>query len=747
MKKRLELTSQALLILEKRYLKKNENKEIIETPEEMFERVAEAIARVDLIYNPKTDVEMVKEIFYDMMTSLEFLPNSPTLMNAGKPFGQLSACFVLPVEDSLTSIFNTLKYAALIHQSGGGTGFSFSRLRPKGDIVRTTGGIASGPVSFMRVYDSATETIKQGGARRGANMGILRIDHPDIIEFIKVKDEEGILSNFNISVAITDDFWEKVLRDGEYELINPRNKEVVKKLRAKEVFDLIVKQAWKNGEPGIIFIDEINRKNPTPELGEIESTNPCGEQPLLPFESCNLGSINLSRMVREKDGKYEIDWNKLEKTVYNAVHFLDNVIDANYYPLKEIEEITKANRKVGLGVMGFHDLLIKLKIPYNSQEGRNIAEDIMRFILEKAREESQRLAEERGVFPNWNKSIYKISNLRLRNATLTTIAPTGSISIIANCSSGIEPVFALAYKRKISLGEWFEIHTLFREYLERNNLYSEDLIQKIIERGSIQEIDEIPEEAKRIFITALDIYPEDHLLMQAAFQKYVDNAVSKTVNLKNSATEDDIRKIYLLAYELKLKGVTVYRDKSRITQVLRVEEGKSGREKLKPRPRPHITKGVTMKMKTGCGNLYVTLNEDEFGICEVFSTLGKAGGCAASQTEAISRLISLALRSGIDLNSIIKQLKGIRCPTPIRDEEGDFILSCSDAIAKALEKYIILKEGKSTSKNGIFLFPNKKVEEKSENEYSGIPCPECGTPLEVQESCFTCRVCGYSRCY
>ncbi len=747
MKKKLELTPQALLILEKRYLRKNENKEIIETPEEMFERVAEAIARVDLSYNPKIDVERVKEIFYDMMVSLEFLPNSPTLMNAGKPFGQLSACFVLPVEDSLTSIFDTLKYAALIHQSGGGTGFSFSRLRPKGDIVRTTGGIASGPVSFMKVYDSATETIKQGGVRRGANMGILRIDHPDIIEFIKVKDEEGILSNFNISVAITDDFMKKVLKDEEYELINPRNKEVVKKLRAKEVFDLIVKQAWKNGEPGIIFIDEINRKNPTPELGEIESTNPCGEQPLLPFESCNLGSINLSRMVREKDRKYEIDWNKLEKTVYNAVHFLDNVIDANYYPLKEIEKITRANRKIGLGVMGFHDLLIKLKIPYNSQEGRDIAEKIMKFILEKAREESQRLAEERGVFPNWNKSIYKSSNLRLRNATLTTIAPTGSISIIANCSSGIEPIFALAYKRKISLGEWFEIHTLFKEYLEENNLYSEDLIQKIIEKGSIQEIDEIPEEAKRIFVTALDISPEDHLLMQAAFQKYVDNAVSKTVNLKNSAMEDDIRKIYLLAYELKLKGVTVYRDKSRTAQVLKVEGEKSSGEKLKPRPRPHITKGVTMKMKTGCGNLYVTINEDEFGICEVFSTLGKAGGCAASQTEAISRLISLALRSGIDLNSIIKQLRGIRCPSPTRDEEGEFILSCSDAIAKALEKYIILKEGKSTSKNSIFLFSDKKVEEKSENEYSGIPCPECGTPLEVQEGCFTCRVCGYSKCY
>ncbi|MEN2984775.1 MAG: vitamin B12-dependent ribonucleotide reductase [Dictyoglomaceae bacterium] len=747
MKRKLELTHQALLVLEKRYLKKNEKKEVIETPEEMFERVAETIAKVDILYNPKANIEEIKEVFYNMMISLEFLPNSPTLMNAGRSLGQLSACFVLPIEDSLISIFDTLKYAALIHQSGGGTGFSFSKLRPKGDIVRTTGGIASGPVSFMKVYDSATETIKQGGVRRGANMGILRVDHPDIIEFIKVKDEEGILSNFNISVAVTDDFMEKVLKDEEYELINPRNKEVVKKLKAREVFDLIVKQAWKNGEPGIIFIDEINRKNPTPEIGEIESTNPCGEQPLLPFESCNLGSINLSKMVKEKNGEYEIDWDKLKKTVYNAVHFLDNVIDANYYPLKEIEEITKANRKIGLGVMGFHDLLIKLKIPYNSYEGRNIAEEIMKFILEKAREESQRLAEERGVFPNWDKSIYKNLNLKLRNATLTTIAPTGSISIIANCSSGIEPIFALAYRRKISLGEWLEIHPLFKDYLEKNNLYSDSLIQRVIEKGSIQEIDDIPDSAKKIFVTALDISPEDHLLMQASFQKYVDNAVSKTVNLRNSATEEDVKKIYLLAYELKLKGVTVYRDKSRTTQVLKVFERKNMGEKLKPRPRPQITKGITLKMKTGCGSLYVTINEDDMGICEIFSTLGKAGGCAASQTEAISRLISLALRSGIDLSSIIKQLKAIRCPSPTRDEEGEYILSCSDAIAKALEKYINLKEGKNTSKNSLFLFPDKKIEEKRENEYSGIPCPECGTPLDAQEGCLICRVCGYSKCY
>jgi ribonucleoside-diphosphate reductase alpha chain len=741
---KLELTPQALFILEKRYLKKNENKEVIETPEEMFYRVADTIAKVDLIYNPNANIDEIREKFYEMMVSLEFLPNSPTLMNAGRPLGQLSACFVLPIEDSLISIFDGLKYAALIHQSGGGTGFSFSKLRPKGDIVRTTGGIASGPISFMKVFDSATETIKQGGVRRGANMGILRIDHPDIIDFIKLKDEEGVLSNFNISVAVTDKFMEAVLNDEEYELINPRNKEILKRLRAKEVFNLIVKQAWKNGEPGIIFIDEINRKNPTPEIGEIESTNPCGEQPLLPFESCNLGSINLSKMVKEKDGEFEIDWNKLRETIYNAVHFLDNVIDANYYPLKEIEEITKANRKIGLGVMGFHDLLIKLKVPYNSQKARDIAEEIMKFIKDKAREKSSQIAEERGVFPNWEKSIYKKENIKLRNATLTTIAPTGSISIIANCSSGIEPIFALAYRRSVSLGEWFEIHPLFKEYLLKEGLYSEDLIQKVIEKGSIQEIDEFPESAKKIFVTALDISPEDHILMQASFQKYVDNAVSKTVNLRNSATEEDVKKIFLLAYKLKLKGVTVYRDKSRITQVLKVEEGRNMKEKLKPRPRPQLTRGITLKMKTGCGNLYVTINEDELGICEVFSTLGKAGGCAASQTEAISRLISLSLRSGIDINSIIKQLKGIRCPSPIRNEEGEYILSCSDAIAKALEKYIIIKEGKNNSKISTLNLENK---DELYKEYSGIPCPECGAPLDAQESCFTCRICGYSQCY
>lgn len=749
--RKVELTEQALMILEKRYLKKDENGKVIETPEEMFERVAETIAKVDLKYDSKADIQEIKDVFFEMMASLEFLPNSPTLMNAGRPLGQLSACFVIPIEDSLISIFDGLKYAAIIHQSGGGTGFSFSKLRPKGDIVRTTGGIASGPVSFMKVYDSATDTIKQGGVRRGANMGILRVDHPDIFEFVTCKDEEGVLSNFNISVAVTDKFMEAVLKDEDFELVNPRNKEIVRRIKAKELFDLIVTQAWKNGEPGIIFIDEINRKNPTPEIGEIESTNPCGEQPLLPFESCNLGSINLGKMIRKVGDRYEIDWEKLKFTVHKAVHFLDNVIDANYYPLKQIEDMTKANRKIGLGVMGFYDLLILLGVPYNTEEARELAENVMSFIQKEAREASSKLAEDRGVFPNWDRSIFKNLGLKLRNATLTTIAPTGSISIIANCSSGIEPIFALAYKRKISLGEWNEVYPLFKKVLEEENIYSEELIEKVIKEGTIQNIDEIPEKIKRLFVTALDISPEDHVLMQAAFQKYVDNAVSKTVNLKESATKEDIEKIYLMAYELKLKGITVYRDKSRTTQVLAVEKEKkevvSDREhyKLKPRPRPVITKGATIKIKTGCGNLYVTINEDEFGICEVFSTLGKAGGCAASQTEAISRLISLALRSGVDIDSIIKQLKGIRCPNPTRTEEGEFILSCSDAIGKALEKYINIKE-EGINNSSSFIIKSKIEPDKIES-YSGMPCPECGSPLQMAEGCLTCRVCGYSKCY
>ncbi|MCS7244479.1 MAG: vitamin B12-dependent ribonucleotide reductase, partial [Candidatus Calescibacterium sp.] len=599
------LSSNALIVLEKRYLKKDENANIIESPEDMFKRVAKAISEADANYGENPEVSYEK--FYEILATLEFLPNSPTLMNAGTSCQQLSACFVLPIEDSMESIFETLKYAALIHKTGGGTGFSFSNLRPSNDVVRTTSGVSSGPISFMKVYNAATEAIKQGGRRRGANMGILRVDHPDIISFIKCKEEEGELANFNISVAITDEFMKKLQNDEEYELINPRTKQVVKKLRAKEVFDLIVEHAWLNGEPGVVFIDVINKYNPTPEVGMIESTNPCGEQPLLPYESCNLGSINLGKMVLHRGDSYEIDWQRLRYVTETAVHFLDNVIDVNQYPVEKIKEMTLANRKIGLGVMGWADMLFQLKIPYDSKEALLLAEKVMSFIKKVAVETSQRLAQKRGPFPNFERSIFKNEPPR-RNATLTTIAPTGSIGIIANASTGIEPVFALAFVRKNILGgeELFEVNPYFKQTLIAEGLYSKELIQEIIEKGSLKNIKGIPEPLKRIFVTAMDIAPEMHVRMQAAFQKYVDNAVSKTINLPNSATKEDVAKVYLLAYKLGCKGVTVYRDGSRSTQVLNVgtSKKKSQREKEvkeEPRVRPKIVSGKTVKMVTGCG--------------------------------------------------------------------------------------------------------------------------------------------------
>jgi ribonucleoside-diphosphate reductase alpha chain len=549
------LSVNALEVLKRRYLLKDERGDVIETPRHMFERVAEAIARAELQYGKsKEAVQEIERGFYQLMHDLVFLPNSPTLMNAGTELGQLAACFVLPVDDSMEGIFGAVKNMAVIHQSGGGTGFSFSHLRPKGDVVRSTGGIASGPASFMRVFDVATGVIKQGGKRRGANMGILNVDHPDIRDFIKTK-EGGEFVNFNTSVAVTDAFMQAVDQNEDYALINPRTTEEVRKINARTVFDEIVTYAWKIGDPGMIFIDEINRHNPLPAIGAIEATNPCSEQPLLPYESCNLGSINVSQFVSENDA--ELEWERLKEVVWLCIRFLDDVIDVNRYPLPEIEQMTRANRKIGLGVMGFAELLILLGIPYDSKEALSIAEQLMRFVTEEARECSHALGLEKGSFPNFELSAWS-SEKAMRNATVTTIAPTGTISILAGCSSGIEPLFAVAFMRNV-MGGMLEINPLFEAIAKERGFYSKELMRTIAKGGTIQEISGVPEDIRRIFVTALDIAPEWHVRMQAAFQKYTDNAVSKTVNLPADAAQEDVKNVFLLAYKLKCKGITVYR--------------------------------------------------------------------------------------------------------------------------------------------------------------------------------------------
>lgn len=759
------LNENAMKVLSKRYLKKDNDGNPIEEPNELFFRVAENIAQADKIYDKSAKLDDVIEEFFTMMANLDFLPNSPTLMNAGRPLQQLSACFVLPVEDSMDSIFETLKNTALIHKSGGGTGFSFSRLRPSNDSVRSTNGVSSGPVSFMQVFNAATEAIKQGGTRRGANMGMLRIDHPDIMQFITCKDITTNLTNFNISVALTKEFMTAVEDDENYNLYNPRTKEVTGTLPAREVFDKIVTQAWKNGEPGIVFIDRMNDANPTPEIGMIESTNPCGEQPLLPYEACNLGSINLSHFVKND----KIEWKKLEQTVKSAVHFLDNVIDMNNYPIPVIGETTRSNRKIGLGVMGWADMLFQLKMPYNSPEAVMLAEKVMSFIEEKSHKASEEIASKRGAFPNFKQSIYK-DGKPIRNATTTTIAPTGTIGLIANASGGVEPMFALVYKRANCLdkAEMFIINPYFEKAVKDAGIYSEELMTKIAQEGTIQHIKEIPEKIKRVFVTAHDILPEDHIRMQAAFQKYVDNAVSKTVNFTHNATKEDVSKAYMLSYKLGCKGVTVYRDGSREDQVLisantnkdkKEEKVTSAEADVKrERLRPKRVMGSTLLMHTGCGKMYVTINEDKEGVFEVFTQLGKSGGCTATQSEAIARLISLALRSRVDTAKIIEQLKGIRCPSPTLTE-GGAILSCPDAIAKALESYISEREMPNLFNNEQPTIPTApKAEKKTEvkvyqsrgtgNSEGTCPqCPECGEMLEFAEGCVVCKSCGYSKCF
>jgi ribonucleoside-diphosphate reductase alpha chain len=569
----IKISSKSKVVLEKRYLRKNEKGEIVETPEEMFRRIARNIASADAKYTNTIDTAPIENRFYDAMSNLEFLPNSPALMNAGREFQQLAACFVLPVEDSIESIFDAVKHAALIHQSGGGTGFSFSNIRHRNDLVSTSGGRASGPISFMKVFNEATEAINQGGFRRGANMAILRVDHPDILDFISAKDREGNLINFNISVSITDEFMKALGKNGKYSLVNPRTGTVVRQLYAREVFDKLTYAAWKNGEPGVLFIDKINGSNPTPDIGAIESTNPCGEQPLLPFESCVLGSISLTKMLVVDDGNYKINWKKLSDTIKLGVHFLDNVIDINRFPLIDIARITTRNRKIGLGVMGFADMLIRMGIPYNSTDALNIAGKLMEFFSKEADTASAELAEKRGVFPNFEKSkLNKPGSLKLRNATRTTIAPTGTLSIIANCSSGIEPLFALSYVHHIlDNKEISGLHHLFEEIAKEKGFYSQTLVKEISMKGTIRDIKNIPEDIKRVFVTAREISPEWHVRMQATFQKHVDNAVSKTVNFPQNSTKEDVERVFLLAYKSGCKGITVYRDKSRMSQALSVE--------------------------------------------------------------------------------------------------------------------------------------------------------------------------------
>ncbi len=773
-----ELTENAKVVLDRRYLSKDREGNILEDPDGMFRRVARNLSQADLNYGATEEQRQATEDeFYEMMWRLECLPNSPTLMNAGRELQQLSACFVLPIDDALDSIFDKVKQTALIHKSGGGTGFSFTRLRPAGDVVGSTGGIASGPVSFIRAFDTATDVVKQGGTRRGANMGILNVDHPDIRTFIQSKEDGQNLNNFNISIGITGDFMERVKSGEDYDLVNPRTGVVVRQENAREIFELAVEMAWKTGDPGLIFLDLINHYNPNPQLGTIESTNPCGEQPLLPFESCNLASVNLARMVRYQDGDVTMDWDRLASVVRTTVHLLDNVIDMNNYPIKEIEEMSKTTRRIGLGVMGFSDLLIEMGIQYDSEEGLELAEQVMARVNHETASASSELSHIRGTFPAWAGSTYSTPGpfgepRPMRNSAPTTIAPTGTISIIAGTSSGIEPLFALSYVRNVMDNtRLVEVNPYFEAVARREGFYSEALMEQLAETGSLETLD-VPDWVKGVFRTSHDISPEWHVRMQAAFQKYTDNSVSKTINFPHNATTDDVANAYTMAYDLGCKGITVYRDGSKSGQVLstgatgKQDESDSGAALAEllgtgqsgyqtPRRRPQSIRGVTERVRTGHGNMYVTINFDEEGTpFEVFGNLGKAGGCDSAQLEAISRLVSLALRSGLDPKIVIEQLRGITC-CPAWDD-GTLVRSGPDAVALAMERHTseaaalpiqsgengvqvkLLAEGGNGNGNGNG--------SKGSGYFQARKCPECNTPVIYQEGCLMCVSCGWNKC-
>ncbi|MEX2282041.1 MAG: vitamin B12-dependent ribonucleotide reductase [Gemmatimonadota bacterium] len=825
-----DLTENARIVLARRYLKKDDRGRPIEEPEQMFWRVARVIAQEDAKYGASEGAvdERARE-FFRLMTQRLFEPNSPTLMNAGRPLGQLSACFVLPVEDALSNnkngIYDTLRAMALVHQSGGGTGFAFSRLRPSNDVVKSTMGVASGPVSFMKLYDASTEVVKQGGTRRGANMGILRVDHPDIREFITAKLDVTKITNFNISVAVTDAFMEGVRNGEKYDLISPRNGEVVGQEDAREIFDIIVHGAWATGEPGVFFVDKANYYNPVPRLGDYEATNPCGEQPLLPYDVCNLGSINVGLFAIDdapEDSPWpeKINWDGLRHTIHMSTHFLDNVIDANNYPLPEITDLAQRIRRIGLGIMGYADLLVRIGVPYDSEEGILVGNKLMQFVDEEAKRASEKLAEVRGPFPEWADSIWgpdatcalhageRIRPMRkLRNCNVTTVAPTGTISIFADCSGGIEPLFAVAFMRNQAGVLMPDVNKDFIAIAKKQGWYSEELMERIAAEGHIH-FEEVPAELQRVFVTAHDVTPEWHIRTQAAFQEYVDSAISKTCNFPREATEEHVRKIYLMAYDLNCKGVTVYRDASRPMQVLstgktaadvtagggggvnkalearaseleaqladereqkhrlsqrleeleaRLAEAEVSRQRRHKRTRPAALRGMTRRMPSPLGDLYVTVNEDDQGRpFEVFATLGKAGGAAMADVEAIGRLISLALRSGIPMLDLIAQLRGISCDRAVGFGPNK-VLSVPDAIGQVLAMHETEKAGVQQDllsgvcpavtpapAGGTQPAAHSPVYDAGET-FIGT-CPECHSGLQYMEGCVKCLSCGYSEC-
>ena len=819
----LQFSANAITVLERRYLVKGDDGNPIEAPEDLLWRVARTIAAADADYGAsEAAVEALAETFFELMATRVWMPNSPTLMNAGRPLGQLSACFVLPVDDALSNgesgIYDTLRNMALVHQSGGGTGFGFSRLRPKNDVVRSTMGVASGPVSFMSLYDSSTEVVKQGGTRRGANMGILRVDHPDILEFISCKDDTSKVTNFNISVGVTDAFMAAMSAGEDYDLMHPRTGDVVGRLSAPDVFSKIVQGAWKTGEPGVFFIDQANRYNPVPNLGSYEATNPCGEQPLLPYDVCNLGSINVGVFA----GGGNVDWDGLRRAVHLCIHFLDNVIDVNKYPLPQISALAQRIRRIGLGIMGWADFLIRIGVPYDSKDGTDWARKVMAFVDEEAKVESERLAAHRGVFPEWKRSIWgpdqtcardaggeRIRPMRrLRNCNLTTVAPTGTISILAGCSSGIEPLFAVAFQRRQADTLMTDVNEDFVAIAKTEGWYSPALIEMIAEAGHIH-FAEVPRKWQEVFVTAHEVAPERHIEMQAAFQEFTDSAISKTCNFPNEASEEDVREIYERAHQLGCKGVTVYRDGSREMQVLSTgntakktetqaraaggdrrptdevtelratvaeleaelrrtrrhlhEVEAENLQRRAKRSRPELLKGSTRRVETPLGTLYVTITEDDRGQpFEMFMTLGKAGGALMADVEAVGRLISLALRSGIPMSEVHRQLRGISSDR-VTGLGPNKVLSVPDAIGIAMEKWMQDKQGvqqelldqPSDSEDAVVSVGRKEIsgvngemwalELNTTRKLAGA-CPDCGSQLEYAEGCAKCHVCGFSEC-